>query len=67
MGNKGECRGCGQEIIWLKTKNGKNIPVDPETVSDPEAEIFDKDTMTTHFDTCPEAGKFRKGGNSGKK
>lgn len=24
------CRGCGREILWTKTDNGKNMPVDPE-------------------------------------
>lgn len=24
------CRGCGKEIAFIKTKNGKSIPVDPE-------------------------------------
>lgn len=24
------CRSCGAEIRWIKTRNGKNMPVDPE-------------------------------------
>lgn len=26
------CRGCGAEIDWIKTRAGKNMPVDPEPV-----------------------------------
>ena len=26
------CKGCGQEIIWIKTKSGKSIPCDPEMI-----------------------------------
>ena len=26
------CRGCGAEIIWLRTPAGKPIPCDPEAV-----------------------------------
>lgn len=54
------CKSCGAEIIWLKTDRGKNIPVDAETVADPGATIFDPEQMTTHFETCPDADKFRK-------
>lgn len=27
-----KCRGCGAEIDWIKTRAGKNMPVDPEPV-----------------------------------
>lgn len=26
------CKGCGAEIDWIKTRAGKNMPVDPEPV-----------------------------------
>ena len=28
-----KCRGCGAEIIWIKTDNGKSMPCDPEQVT----------------------------------
>lgn len=59
------CRSCGSEIKWMTTELGKNIPVDIETVDDLEAEVFDPDTMTSHFATCPDSNKWRK--NNGKK
>ena len=27
------CRGCGKPIAFIKTKNGKSIPVDPEPLT----------------------------------
>lgn len=56
-----QCRSCGADIVWLKTQRGKNIPVDAEDVVDEEVEVFDPDTMTTHFATCKDADKWRKG------
>ncbi len=53
------CKGCGDDIVWLKTMKGKNIPVDADTVVSNE-EIFDKDTHTCHFETCPNAAQFRR-------
>lgn len=41
-----KCRGCGAEIYWILTPVGKRMPVDPD--------------RTSHFATCPMAGKFRK-------
>lgn len=46
------CRECGMPIIWLKTRNQKNIPVDPINVDD--FDVFDREKHTCHFDTCPE-------------
>lgn len=31
--SKGVCRGCGAEIVWVKTSSGKSIPCDPQPVS----------------------------------
>lgn len=55
-----ECRSCKADIVWLKTQSGKNIPVNVEDIVDNGAEIFDPDTMTSHFATCPDADKWRK-------
>lgn len=35
------CRSCGAEIIWIRTKAGKQMPVDTKTerfIADPEGE-----------------------------
>ncbi|MBD5504614.1 MAG: hypothetical protein HDR09_13030 [Lachnospiraceae bacterium] len=26
--NFGNCRGCGRQVLWIRTKAGKNMPVD---------------------------------------
>ncbi len=56
-----ECRSCGSPIVWMKTAAGKNMPVDADTVYDPDVEIFDKDVHTSHFATCPDAVRHRRG------
>lgn len=54
-----KCRSCDAEIMWVKTKTGKNMPInyDPELVNEKE---FDADRMESHFSTCPDANQFKK-------
>lgn len=59
------CKSCNAEIIWLKTKNGKDMPVDAGSVDLPltgTPPTFDSAIMTSHFATCPNAGQHRKKG-----
>ena len=30
--NKGKCRGCGADIVWIQTPGGKSMPCDPVPV-----------------------------------
>lgn len=63
-----KCKSCGAEIVWLKTINGKNIPVNVPKFEDGEiaheavttASEFNPDYMIAHFATCPNAGQHRK-------
>lgn len=55
MAGKGKCRSCGADIIWVKTRNGKNMPVDFDADLGEVAE-YDRDRMTSHFDTCKAEG-----------
>lgn len=55
-----DCKGCGEPIVWMKTDAGKNIPVDPESIVDEGATVFDPDQMVSHFSTCAKADEFRK-------
>ena len=48
----GVCKGCGEDIEWWKTFNGKNIPMNPMTGGDSEA--------VAHWATCTEQDSFRK-------
>ena len=63
------CKGCGAEILWLKTMTGKTMPVDipPEkriviiydrVIGEERGEV--KDSYVSHFATCPQADAFRK-------
>lgn len=60
------CKGCGKEITWAKTRDGKTIPLDgrppiyrmwTEGTPDILCEI-DPTRAVTHFATCPKANDF---------
>lgn len=58
-----ECRACGEAIVFLQTRNGRRIPVNAETVLDPGETDFDESRgHVSHFDTCPDAARFRRSG-----
>lgn len=46
------CQGCNQSMEFWRTKEGKNLPMDP--MPDPESNAI------SHFSTCPKANQFRK-------
>lgn len=55
------CRGCGAQIVWFRTRNGKRMPVDEETTQPTDAEHqLDLSRHRSHWATCPDAEKFRK-------
>lgn len=73
---EGICRGCGKKIGWVRMLSGKRMPVDLEPVQkvvviyhDPQGVLPSMGKTvsgyTSHFATCPQADKFRKGGESG--
>jgi hypothetical protein len=41
-----QCKGCGDDIEWWETPNGKKIPMD-------------HGTATPHWSTCPNARDFK--------
>jgi hypothetical protein len=54
------CKKCGVYIEWIKTENGKLMPVDPELKT-----IVTKEGKTvrgyiTHWSTCPNVNEFKK-------
>ncbi|MFA5252767.1 MAG: hypothetical protein WC454_09320 [Phycisphaerae bacterium] len=59
-----KCKGCGQEIIWLKTDNGKMMPADPKLlkmlVLNSDQTVTVKTAYTPHWATCPKAAQFKK-------
>jgi len=48
LGESRPCKKCGRKIWFVKSKNGKAMPVTDEALS--------------HFADCPGANGFRKGG-----
>lgn len=62
-----KCRSCGAKIMWVKTAKGKNMPInyDPDLAHEFVGEKgtkpeFDRDRMTSHFETCPNADDHRR-------
>ncbi len=63
-----KCRSCGRSIMWVETKNGKNMPIDHDQdiehlwidIVPGTKPMFDPGTMTSHFDTCPHASDHRR-------
>ena len=58
------CKFCEARILWAKTVNGKNIPVDYDQEieylwHDGQDVEFDFGLMISHFATCPRADKYR--------
>jgi len=56
------CRSCQQQIVFLKTASGKNMPVDysGQAMDDQRDHVlFDGKRHVSHFSTCPEADKHR--------
>lgn len=54
------CKSCGKEIVWMKTKKGKNMPVNANTVQGKETVYDHTKGHESHFSTCDEAEKWRK-------
>lgn len=56
-GNK-KRKGCGEPIIWLTTRRGKFMPIEPDSV-EPDDELYDHGRHVVHWATCPYADWFR--------
>ena len=64
---KGRCRTCGAAIEWAELVSGKRMPFDGEIVAvkteqetDRAVEVIDTDVTSSHFQTCPDAEKWRR-------
>lgn len=68
-----KCKACGEEIFFIKTKNGKQMPMNAGIEISDGNKLLWVDELTgfkklpagrkgysSHFSNCPEAGKFRK-------
>lgn len=60
-----QCRGCEDDIVWMKTKRGKwiavNVMTDDSDLRGPTAgeDRFRYGEHQAHFVTCPVADDFR--------
>lgn len=54
-----ECRSCRAPMVWLKTKTGKNCPVDIEGW-EPQDTEYQPGKHISHFATCPHADHHRR-------
>ncbi len=52
------CKFCGQPIKWIKTKNGKNMPLDPVGIDEGDI-LYDRNKHTSHWDTCSKRDSAR--------
>lgn len=71
-GTTGTCRGCSARMEWVKSADGKNVPLDPEPHPDGNIVIDDEGVALyaergsfpvmylSHFATCPRADEFRR-------
>jgi len=70
------CRSCKAPVVWVRTRAGKRMPVDPEPVEGGNIILSERDHATplavyveadpgvmrhvSHFATCPNADQHRK-------
>lgn len=54
-----QCRSCGADIVFLRTKTRKMMPVDAATVRHDDYD-FDYSRHKSHFATCENADEHRK-------
>lgn len=69
------CKGCGNPVVWaVNPATGKTVPLDPSGIiykvvekDDGTVEALQCDKgegyMVSHFNTCPDANSFSKGGS----
>lgn len=64
-----KCRACEAEIAFVKTKRGRSMPVDAESLTEEDVEILGRvgDSVeyrhgehVSHFSTCASASSFRR-------
>jgi hypothetical protein len=60
----GECRStnCRATIYWVLTGNGKRMPVDCDVPGGAEPTARESGQGVSHFATCADANRFRRGG-----
>lgn len=68
------CKSCGADVLWVETRKGKRMPLDPEENSagnvvieaDGKAAVlppgaqYSGPRYASHFETCPDAQRWRR-------
>lgn len=53
------CKGCGAEIVWIKTPNGKMMPCNAEKTTIVTVEGQTITGHIPHWATCPKSKTFK--------
>lgn len=56
----GTCRSCRAPIVWVRTRSGKPMPLDPTVITIVTDEGDTIRGRISHFGTCPNAAAHRK-------
>lgn len=60
-----KCKGCGKRIFFVKTNEGKTIPIDPSPpiycITGSGTAVRESGSFVTHFATCSKANEFSGG------
>lgn len=54
-----KCKGCGEEIVWIKTKNNKIMPCNAEKTTVVTEQGQTIIGHTPHWATCPKSKEFK--------
>ena len=54
-----KCKGCGAEIVWIKTKAGKNMPCDEKKITIVTDSGETITGHTPHWASCPKFKDFK--------
>ena len=61
-----QCKTCNAEIIWIKTRQSKSLPVDAKPQQVWVQGLVENWVLvngyTSHFATCPQASQHRRKG-----
>ena len=60
----GLCKKCGAPLLWVKTPNGANAPLDPVMIAGLDADGVAHRIYLNHFSTCPKADEVRREKNA---
>lgn len=56
-----QCRSCGADVVWFRTKAGNRMPVDESSTWHTDAKHqLDLNRHVSHFATCSNASQHRK-------